>query len=161
MDIYEFALEKENLARDYYKQLAAKTSNSGLQTIFNMLAEEEQKHVQTITQMKQNDEHEVADSPVLNNAKEVFNKMRQAADNFKFDISEQQLYEKARDIEKKAMDYYVQKANEVDIDWQQQVFKKLAAEEKKHYVLMDNICEMLMKPKLWLENAEFFHIDDY
>ena len=48
MDIFEFAIEKEQLAEQYYRKLAQKTSNKGFTNIFNMLADEEVKHQQII-----------------------------------------------------------------------------------------------------------------
>jgi len=44
MDIFEFAMEKEKLARDYYRELAERAPNTGLQSILKMLADEEAKH---------------------------------------------------------------------------------------------------------------------
>ncbi len=161
MDIFEFALEKERLAKDYYLELKEKAQSPGLKHIFEMLSEEEQKHTEAIKQMQANEKHEVSDSPVLKDAKVVFDKMRQATEKFNLNVSEKELYEKARNIEKNAMDFYLQKAKEVDIDWQKDVFNQLAEEEKKHYVLMDNICELLSHPDTWLEDAEFFHMDRF
>ena len=37
----------------------------------------------------------------------------------------------------------------------------LADEEEKHYKLLDNIIELITKPEIWLENAEFNHLDEF
>lgn len=161
MDIFQFALEKERLAKNYYLELKEKAQSPGLKHIFEMLSEEEDKHTQAIKQMQANEQHEVTDSPVLKDAKGVFDKMRDAAEKFNLNVSELELYEKAREIEKHAMDFYLAKAKEVDIDWQKDIFNKLAGEEKKHYVLMDNICELVSHPDTWLEDAEFFHMERF
>lgn len=34
-------------------------------------------------------------------------------------------------------------------------------EEKKHYFLLDNIIEFVSRPEQWLENAEFYHLEEY
>ena len=67
---------------------------------------------------------------------------------------------KARDIEKKSQDFYTEKANEVTEAYQIELFLKLAVEEKKHYFLLDNILDFISRPEQWLENAEFFRLED-
>jgi len=41
MDIFEFAMEKEKYAEQYYRQLAEKVDHTGLKSILIMLADEE------------------------------------------------------------------------------------------------------------------------
>ena len=98
MDIFKFAMEKEQFSEDYYRQLSKKTSNKGLSNILAMLAEEERKHFNLIQQMQQEAPQTKTDTDVLGNARQIFEKMRQSAENFSFDITELELYEKARDI---------------------------------------------------------------
>ncbi|HEW78629.1 MAG TPA: rubrerythrin, partial [Phycisphaerales bacterium] len=82
-------------------------------------------------------------------------------ESFDFDIKQTGLYKKAQDIEKKSRDFYLKKANEVEEKHQKELFLKLADEEKKHYLLLDNIIEFVSMPETWLENAEFFHFEEY
>jgi rubrerythrin len=42
-----------------------------------------------------------------------------------------------------------------------EIFLKLADEEKKHYFLLENIIDFVSRPQKWLENAEFYHLDEY
>jgi hypothetical protein len=50
---------------------------------------------------------------VLKNAKEIFESMKQSAENFDFKISELEMYQKARDIERESREFYLKKAEEV------------------------------------------------
>lgn len=161
MDIFEFAMEKEKFSEDYYRRLAEKTNHTGLRNICNMLAEEESKHYKVIEHMSQKIPAKVAETSILDNAKKVFERMRESMEKFNFDTSELELYQKARDIEKQSKRFYIEKASEVEDACQKGIFKKLADEEQKHFVLLDNICDFIAKPKTYLENAEFYHIDDY
>lgn len=161
MDIFEFALEKEKLSEDYYRRLAGKTANKGLRAIFVMLANEEARHRVIVSKMKEDADAEVSQTDVLSDAKEVFMEMREAVEKFNFDISELELYKRAQDIEDKAGKFYSQKAREVDKEQQKEIFLSLAEEEKKHYFLLDNIIEFMLRPERWLENAEFVHLDEY
>ena len=161
MDIFEFALEKERHAERYYRELADKAGSVGLQHILTMLADEEAKHYRTVRQMKAGTPHEVTDTPVLANAKEIFEKMKGSAETFTFDISEVDLYRKACQIETESRKYYLQKADEVRDSHQKDVFKKLAEEENKHLLLVQGLRDFVAMPETYLENAEFSHFDDY
>ncbi len=161
MDIFEFAMQKEKFSENYYRELAGKTGNKGLQNILNMLADEEAKHYKIVQQMRKETPEKITDTKVLTNAKEVFEKMRESTEKFNFDISELQLYEKAKDIEQETKQFYLEKADEVDNPDKKEIFKKLAEQEQKHFIILENICDFVAKPQSFLENAEFYHIDDY
>jgi rubrerythrin len=161
MDVFEFAMEKERLSEDYYRQLGGKTGNKGLANILTMLADEERKHFEVVRQMQQQAPAMVTDVDILKDAGAAFEEMREAAEQFSFDITELQLYEKARDIEKDSRQFYLEKAEEVSDSAQREIFKKLANEEEKHLALVQGICDFVARPLWFLENAEMYHFDDY
>ena len=39
-------------------------------------------------------------------------------------------------------------------------FQELAEEEKKHCVLLENIIGFVSQPADWLENPEWYHLDE-
>ena len=160
MNIFEFAMEKEKYSEDYYRRLADKTNNKGLETIFNMLADEEAKHYKIVSDMKEYVAPDLADTTVLSDVKDVFTKMRESAQKFSFDISQTELYKKAQDIEKQSQNFYLEKAKEAE-ETQKEIFLRLAEEEKKHYFLLENIIDFVSRPQTWLENAEWHHLDEY
>ena len=161
MNIFEFAMEKEKFSETYYRQLAGQTSDTGLKNICNMLADEEGEHYKIVEQMSRNISAEVAEAPVLHHAKEIFEKMRDSAEKFNFNISELELYQKARDIEEESRMFYLDKSEEVDDAAQKRIFQKLADEEQKHFILLDKICDFVSRPQWFLENAEMYRFDDY
>lgn len=161
MDIFQFAMEKERFSEDYYRQLAQQSNHKGLKYICNMLADEESKHYKIVEQMSKKIPTKVAQTPILDDAKKIFEKMRESTDKFNLNIGELELYQKARDIEKESRKFYLEKSEMVEDACQQGIFKKLANEERKHYVLLENICDFVARPQSYLENAEFTHIQDY
>ena len=161
MDIFQFAMEKEKYSEDYYRQLAAKADNKGLQKIFNMLADEEANHYSVVEQMKSKIPERVSDTDVLSNANEIFKQMKETADKFNFEANHVETYKKAQDIEKNSREFYMQKADDVQDHRQKGIFKRLAEEENKHYFLLENIIDFVSRPQQWLENAEFHHLEDY
>ncbi len=161
MDIFEFALNKERLSEDYYRQMAAQSPTVGLQNIFTMLADEEVKHCQTVRQMRDRAVDKVTDTPVLAGASAEFEKMRRSAQRFHFHNDQVQIYRKACDIEKESRRYYRQKAEEVADPQQRSIFLQLAEEENKHLLVVQAICDFVARPETFLENAEMYHFDDY
>jgi rubrerythrin len=161
MDIFEFAMQKERLSEDYYRRLATQTDNAGLRSIFSMLADEEAHHYRVVEQMKTKIPDKVCKTDVLSDAKEVFARMREDTRKFDFDAGQIEIYKKAQDIEEENRKFYLQKADEVEDPCQKGIFRKLAEEEKKHYFLLDNIIQFVSRPETWLENAEFYHLEEY
>ena len=160
MNIFDFAMEKEKYSEDYYRQLAAKSGDKGLARIFNMLADEEAKHYKIVSEMKKDIASDLAETKVLSDAKDVFEQMRESARSLNFNISQVELYKKALKIEEQSRDFYLEKAEEVS-EIQKEIFLKLADEEKKHYFLLENIIDFVSRPQTWLENAEFYHLEEY
>ncbi len=160
MDIFEYAMQMEKDGEAYYRQLAEQTNNNGLKTVFSMLADEEVKHYDVVKQMK-TQSPQMEQTQVLTNAKNIFVQMKESDDTFDFDARQVELYKKAQDIEKKSQDFYSEKASEVTQEDQKETFQQLAAEEEKHYLLLDNIIQFVSRPDTWLENAEFHHLEPY
>jgi rubrerythrin len=101
------------------------------------------------------------DSDILKGAKNVFVKIRNEDAAFDEEISEVELYRKARRIEEESELFYRQKASEVESDEAREIFLKIAEEERTHKFLIENVIEFLQRPNTWLENAEFTHLDEY
>jgi len=161
MDIYEFAMEKERHSEQTYRDMAKRTDHEGLRNILTMLADEEVKHYHTIEHMKARTPVEVTETSILDHARDMFEKMRKAAAKFDFEISEADLYREAAQIEKQSKEYYQEKAEEVEDPAQKEIFRQLAEEENKHQVLVETIATFVSRPETYLENAEFYHFNDY
>jgi len=104
---------------------------------------------------------QVTEVPILDRAREVFEKMRVSPKKFDFLISEAELYHKACQIEEQSKKFYLEQAEAAQDPAQERVFRMLAQEEDKHLYLMENIYSFVSKPESFLENAEMYHFDDY
>jgi len=160
MDIFDCALKMEKDGESFYRDIAAKTNNKGLQTILTMLADEEVKHYRAIENMRQ-DKYQMTETTVLDDARNIFVDMKYAEEEFESEQEQAELYEKAQEIEKKSQLFYQEKASRTDKDDQKKLFERLAKEEEKHYSLLENIIEFVSRPKKWLENAEWYHLEEY
>jgi len=160
MDIYEFAFDIEKKSEMFYRDLAEKCNNNVLKKILNMLADEEIKHYNTIKSMKEEDNFSMKETDILKESKKVFSDLKDNIDiNFNEDLPD--LLQKAIDLELRSKSFYFEKAEEVSGKDQKIILLKLVDEEEKHYFLLENLVEFLSRPKLWVENAEFYHLDEY
>ncbi|OGL42541.1 MAG: hypothetical protein A2161_20505 [Candidatus Schekmanbacteria bacterium RBG_13_48_7] len=160
MDIFQFAMQMEVDGEKYYRNLAKKAPHKGIANILNMLADDEMKHYNVFRELKSKTPEMLA-TQVLANAKNVFQKMKDESPDIKFDISDIELYKKAQEVEKESQDFYLEKSKEIKQQPQREMFLRIAEEEERHYFLLDHLIDFLSKPYTWLENAEFFHLDEY
>ncbi len=160
MDVYDYAMKMEKDGENYYRDLAVKTGNKGLKHILTMMANAEVKHYHVFQNMKKNEKIPETDAEIMSNVKNVFEKMKEEKETSGVDVSQVELYKKAQDIEKKSQEFYLEKADEVG-DPQKNIFLKIADEENKHYVLLKNIIDFVSRPLNWLEDAEWYHLDEY
>jgi len=162
MNIYKYAMKMEKDSENYYRELANKTGDLGLQNILKMLANDEVKHYHIIEQMMKTDASvELAETDILENAKNIFIKIKGKNLVFDFDLTQINFYRKAQEMEEKSYKFYIEMSGKAEIESQKKIFLKLAGEEKKHMFLLENLVEFVSKPEIWIENAEFNHLEDY
>jgi rubrerythrin len=161
MDLYDYAMQMEKDGEHYYRELAGKAEDKGLQNILTMLAEAEVKHYTIFRKMKNDEKVRTFDDEFLNNVKNIFQQMSEGKGGVKTDVSEVDLYRKAQEIEKKSEDFYRQKAGEVGDESKKEIFLKIAKEEKRHFLILENIIDFVARPEQWLENPEWYHLEEY
>ena len=160
MDIYKYAMQMEVDGRDFYLDMMKKTNNKGLKNILTMMADSEAKHYNVILDMQKNDKTEFsADTEVLTNVKNIFMKMKEEKD-IDVDVSQAEFYKKALKTEADARKFYLERADEEEDSHRKEIFLNLAEEERKHCVLLENMIGFVSQPADWLENPEWYHLDD-
>lgn len=160
MDIFEFAMKMEKDGENYYRELATKTVNRGLGNIFTMLANAEVIHYNVFKNMKEHEKIEAAPAAILSGVKNVFEKMKEENDT-NVNMAETEWYKKAQEIEKASRDFYLKEAGEVERADQKETFLRIAEEEKRHYLILEKIIDFVSRPQTWLENAEWYHLEEY
>jgi rubrerythrin len=101
----------------------------------------------------------MAQTTVLADAKNVFAQMQGKS----FDLGGLQvdLYHQAQEIEQQARTFYEERADQVTDPSAKTILLKIADEERRHYFLLDHIIEFMNRPRTWMQNAEFTHLDEY
>ena len=160
MDIYEYAMQMEKDGEDLYRNAADKTLHTGTRAVLLMLADAEVRHFKLFHNMKNHEKIEMTDTAILNDVKNIFIKMKEE-NSFDLDATQIEVYKKAQGLEKKTRDFYIEKAYEVKDESQTSIFLKIADEEKKHYFILENIINFITRPDTWLENPEWYNMEEY
>ena len=107
MNIYKYAMKMEKDSENYYRELANKTGDVGLRNILKMLANDEVKHYHIIEQMMKSDVSiELAETDILENAKNIFIKIKGKNLVFDFDLTQVDFYHKAQEMEEKSYKFF-------------------------------------------------------
>jgi rubrerythrin len=160
VNIYDFAMQMEQDQESLYRKLAASTAAPGVQRILNMLADDEAKHYQIVRQLKaEAPAPEMAGTEILAGAKTIFAAMQGA--EFDLDGLQVEVYQQAQELERKSRDFYLEKAGQVSDASHKALLQKLADEEKRHAFLLDHMIEFIDRPRTWIEDAEFNHLEEY
>ncbi len=162
MNIFEFALDFEKEQKEFYRKAARESKNKYLKKIFNDLAEEEKKHEEIVEQLLQEKNVDHIESDILPRAKEGFEKIATTRSKEKVIPEEQvDVYKRAREMESESYTFYQTRAEETELPFVRRAFESLANEEKKHETIMNNLVEFVDRPNTWLDDAEWFHLEDY
>jgi len=161
MSIYDFAMQMEKDGEAYYRKLAGRAENTGLRRILEMLAEDEVTHFKILQEMKDTHSGVLTPTSILIDAKNVFALLREEKNWKAISADQVVLYRKAQEIEEKSRAFYADKAAAAINLQEKEILFKIAAEEKRHYFLLEEIIQFVSRPQTWLENAEFFHLDEY
>lgn len=161
MNVFEFAMQMEKEGEAFYREIAAKTKNPGLQKIFATLADEEVVHYNIFKQLFEKMPSETSEANVLDKAKSIFEEMKAAGS---FNITEEtpqtDAYKKAMDAEKEAYTFYEKKAEEADDEGEKKILLTFAREERRHYRLLENVLEFVSRPDSWMADAEFVNMQE-
>ncbi len=112
MNVYEFAMQMELDGEYFYREMASQSQHSGVTRILTMLAEDEVKHYNIVKALSEKASPAMAQTTILNDARNVFAGMK--ASEFNFEGTQVDLYAKAKEIEQLSTDFYTGKAAEID-----------------------------------------------
>ena len=161
MNVYQFAMQMEKDGEAYYRECAEKTASAGLRTILLMLAGAETTHYELFRRMLAREEALLADSALLEQVKNVFAEIREREGTPAVSGSEVDLYRKAQELERRSWELYDGHAAQAASPAEKLTFERIAVEERRHYRILEGIVDFVSRPQLWLENAEWNHLEDY
>ena len=91
----------------------------------------------------------------------LFKEMKMNKKTFSCYIDQIDLYKKALDLVNKKCDLYSDMLKHVTCPENEIVLKKILSEENHQKFVLENILEMVTRPDNWIENAEFYKVEEY
>ena len=160
MNIFEYAMKMEEDGRAYYLENAEKMTIPGLKRILLEMADDELKHYAIFRAMRNQEQVEYIESEkttIIDTVKNVFEQLKNENKNIGDESDTIRIWEVARDVEKKAEEFYREKAAEVNDKHSKDILAKIADEEHRHWATIENVMQFLEAPKQWLEDAEWIN----
>jgi rubrerythrin len=161
MNVYDYAMQLEKDGENYYREAASRSTNRGLAGILTILADAEVIHYDVFSKMKERKSWQLPITTILKDVKNIFVKMREEGGLESIGVSQIELYTKAQAIEKMTEDFYLEKATHVEDPTERETFLQVAGEENKHYFILQQIIDFVSRPDQWLEDAEWYHLEEY
>jgi rubrerythrin len=163
VDIFEYALAREKDSETYYRALASRSEAPGMKAVFTLLAEAEVRHQGILAKMKAKADVKLTEDPFLRDVKGLFSGLRDRGETPDAGSAQADLYRKAQSFEKESWDMYQKAAENAPSESARALLHRLAAQEKVHYQILSTLVELVSRPDPghWLENAEWYHLDQY
>lgn len=155
MNVYQYAMKIEKEGEAYYRELVAKSPNNGLKRIFNMLAAEEVKHYNIFKSMMKNNNVDIDKLDIITDTKTIFEILNQEKDSVDLSKEEIKYYQEAIEREDNSHKFYLEKSKEIEDEKEKLIFIKIAEEEIKHKMILEDIVSFIEEPTNWVSSAEF------
>lgn len=155
MNVYEYALKVEKEGEAYYRKMAQTATNPGLKKIFTMLADEEVKHYTVFKNMMKKESIDLDTLDLITDTETIFKTLEKERANVCLEQEHIKYYKDAIAREDDAHMFYEKKANEMEKDFEKEIFLQIAQEELKHKKILEEIVHFLEEPDAWIASAEF------
>jgi len=161
MDVYAYAMQMEKDGESYYRECAARTGSAGLRRILLMLADAEVTHYELFRRMRDREEAVLPEGALVEQVKNVFAELREREGVAGVRSSEVELYRKAQDLERRSWELYEGEAARAVSPAERLTLERIAVEERRHFRILEGIIDFVSRPEQWLENAEWYHLEEY
>jgi len=161
----EFALKTESDGSDFYAQAKDQTDHKLARAAFEVLSNEEKRHVALIRGLGKHleDGAELAapESPteadLKSTIKTIYGEAIEASGDGKMDPAE--AYKKAIELEKRISALYFDYSSACDSDEAKRLFDVLYKEEQRHLSLLEDMLAYLTKPDEWFIDRDGVMLD--
>ena len=161
MNVLDFAMKMELQGKAFYETQAQSTKIPGLKTVLLGLAADEQKHFDFLKGLQEGREWQMANSRMLEQARTVFTEMLRKKDQLA-DLNEDvEAYRMGMKLEADSVRLYEDLASQAEKPETAQLYLKLASEEKKHFNILENICDFITRPKYYLQWEDYTNLHEY
>ena len=148
------AYEFEQKGEQIYTEIANNTKNPVTKTVFEYLAQQENKHAYEISKyIKENQIESLGDDAAT--TQKFFNKtVKQFKEELKGSEDDKEAYEKAMGLEQDSYDYYKEVLENSEDEKMNHFLKFLMEQENAHYELIQKTYEFTKDPKAFFDSQE-------
>jgi len=161
MSFYKQALDLEKQTSEYYQSLNQRCSDEGIKNILNMLARDHQKHQNIFKEMINSNCSEQPSGKTYQKIVEIFKQIKAKKTQFNCNQKQIELYKHGLDLIRKKLDFYQDGFKNIDCEKDKNILKQIIEEEQKQVYVFEDIIEMVNRTETWIENAEFYHFEEY
>ena len=159
MNVLDFALQLEADGKAYYEKLAAGCDSKELTHLFTLLAEAEQTHYDALLARKNEMIYPEVESQLLEKAKNIFQRLMEMKESLGGALKmDSDGFRHAIKTEEQSIAFYLDAAEKEESLPVRRLLQALAAEEKLHLNIIENIYEFVESPKYFLEWREFSNL---
>jgi rubrerythrin len=166
MDFLDQAKALEKSAIAFYEDLAKSSNTKEFSGIFLSLAREERNHYEILDAWQR--QEQLPDLQIgilkLGDIKKTFEgltgQFQVTSGEF---FSRSQIFSLAIDLERKSINLYrvFLESSDPEIAVHRKILEQILAQEENHIRTIAALAGFLRHPGEWLENAEFYHLDEY
>jgi len=156
MTIIDEAIRLEERSLTYYREAAERVTDPSGKKILELLAQEEERHITFLSEMKQGRYGPLTGSSLIAAVRGlVEGAVKEGRDAIFSDASLRDILQKAMEIEQATRRSYKEKCATAADERQKELFKLLAEQEAGHYLMVSSLAEYFDRPREWVESAEF------
>jgi rubrerythrin len=161
MNMFECVIQKEAEARTYYDNLAANTNVPELKNLFTMLAAAEQEHHDALVTMQENVDSPMSRFVALQEAACLFKPLLTMRDQIAELTVDTDAYIRVIQEEEDGAKFYEELAAREPDQRTREILIMIAAEERKHLNIVENIYSFVESPKNFLAWGEFSNLKEF
>lgn len=155
MSILEFAVKMELDGEKYYTEQAELNKGNSLETVFLMLAKDENTHAKVLQNKANKLSYDLVPNETLSEANNVFSDLAVLKNGIKENPNQLDVYKLALENEKQSVALYQKYLSEATDDETKKLFEYLIKQEEDHYTIIDQLVSLITHSEEWVESAEF------
>ena len=163
INVLIYAVEKEKAAEDFYTAKSKTVQTPGAGEIFRGLADDEHKHFEMVSDLLKQAESGAETSTIIlpppssprEQVEVIFGKLKGGKlPSLSEKSTAKEAFTFALEIEKQSFNHYSHAAEDTENNETAAVYRFLAGEENKHYIMIDNALNLIDDPGRWLYEEE-------
>ena len=160
MNAVEIAIKMQTDAIKFYTEAAEKTKNAVGKQMFLTIAEDEKRHLETLTQIFKGLNITVQDVSPMENIRTVFESMKTGMmKRVEATMDELEAFKIAMQMEKEGVEFYKKASAGAKTEKEKALFERLIKEEQEHYNIFANTYFFLSDTGSWFMWEEHSIVD--